>query len=47
MINDWNANIAVNNLLDLYEKIKKNKDYKNINYNNGPCTKETGSNKKC
>lgn len=42
MIDTWNAKTAVNNLLDLYDKIKNNKDYKNVNYNDGPCTKETG-----
>lgn len=40
MTNVWNARNAVNNLLNLYEKIVNDRDYKNSNYNDGPCSKE-------
>lgn len=40
MINTWNAKTAVNNLIDLCNKIKNNEDISNINYNDGPCSKD-------
>jgi len=40
MLNTWNAKNAINNLLDLSNKIKNNEDLSYINYNNGPCSKD-------
>ena len=38
----WNAETAVNNLFDLYDKIVKNNNIININYDNGPCSYDKG-----
>ena len=40
MINKWNAENAVKNFLDLSNKILNNEDISNVNYDNGPCSKD-------